>query len=598
MTSHHKDHDHQHEARKAAEEAMDEGLAAIYGETRDDLATLERGGSRVTRILMRVVIGLAAAAVLAYSAFFVYVKFFAGEAADPLTLAVEVPSELVSGTETDITIRYTNTGRVPLAALAIDVNVPSALTASSAVPMPTDEANLVWNVGSIAAGEEGAIVLSGIWIAAVPSSTSVQALATYRPANFNADFDAVATAGVTTLASTLRVAMTGPEEARPGEALTYTMAVENTSAMAVTDVVAEMELPTGFFVASSTPPLVAGAEPRWDIADLAAGATQEIVLVGSFAADVSDVQQLAATAAITVDGGERVQGEASAFTEVANGTAGDVTLDPGDPLRITLGYENTGESDMADVSFLVDFQAEGKIPISWSEASLDGGRLTADGIRFDAATIGTLVPNDNKLKNLIFPVRDELVTGDSQTWTVVVHATVGGVTISSQPLTVTLNSDTSFTAQSRYYTEDGAPVGEGPLPPSVGETTSYQIVWSVTNALHALDDVRVSATLPPSAEWEGTTNADLGSLSYDAATRTVSWDIAGLQAAAGEAIATFMVTTTPENDDVGEFVKLLSGSAFRATDSETGSSIQLTADTLTTECEGDALVEGKGYVEE
>lgn len=603
----HREHHEANDDRDAVEEAMDEGLAAIYGEERDDLAKLERGGSRLTRWLMTIVVALAGIAILSYGSFFIYTKFFSKPDADPLAVWVEVPGELTSGAKADILIHYRNDGRVPLAALSLDANVPSALTAAAVAPMPTNQEELIWNVGSMAPGEEGVITLSGVWVADVPSSTSVQVLATYRPANFNADFDAVASATVTTLASTLSATMTGPEEAAPGEVLTYVATATNTSDATMANVAIETTLPSGFYISSTTPTIVAGMEPRWDIPELAAGAKYTVTIVGSFAADVSDVQQLSVATTLAVNEERRTQSEASAFTDVvgnglslqliANGTAGDVTLDPGDPLRLTVGYENTGEADLSGVSLLVDFQAEGKIPITWSEASLDGGRLTADGIRYDATTLGTLVPNDRKLKNLIFPVRDELAAGESQTWTVTIHATVGEVTIKSQPLTVTLNSDTSFGAVSRYYTPDGAPVGVGPLPPTVGETTTYEIVWTIGNALHALEDVRVSATLPPSAHWGGSTNADLGVLSYDEATRTVTWMVASLPILSGNANATFTVSTTPEDDDVGEFVKLLSGSAFRGTDSVTKSSIQLTGDALTTECEGDTGVEGKGYVE-
>lgn len=599
---------HEAEQQQSTEEAMDEGLAAIYGEERDDLAKLDRGGSRLTRWLMLLVIALAVIAILAYGSFFIYSKFIRVPVSDPLAIWLEVPTELISGQPANVVMHYRNDGRVPLASLRLDANLPSALTAVAATPMPTDTSELIWNVGSVAVGEEGEISLQGMWLAEVPSTTSVQVLATYRPANFNADFDAVANTSIATLQSTLTTAMTGPEEATPGEVLTYQITVTNTSETTMTDVAVEATLPSSFFVSTSSPAISAGMEPRWEIAELASQATSIIVISGSFASDTSDVQQILVSSALTVDGDERKQSEASAFVDVvgnglsvqlvANGSAGDVTLDPGDPLRLTIGYENTGEADLTGVSLLVDFQAEGKIPITWSEASLDGGRLTADGIRYDATQIGTLAPQDKKTKNLIFTVRDELTAGESQSWTVTIQATVGDVTIRSQPLTVTLNSDTSFSAQSRYYTPDGAPVGVGPLPPKVGEMTTYELVWTIGNALHALEDVRISATLPASAEWGGTTATDMGVLTYDQASRTISWNITDLPVLSSAATATFTVQVTPEDDDIGEFVKLLSGSAFRSTDSVTNSSIQLTAGTLSTECEGDTGVEGKGYVEE
>ncbi len=587
--------------------AMDEGLAAIYGEERDDLGTVDRAASGATRWLVRVVIGLAVVAVVSYLAYFVYATFFLGATVNPLTIAVETNASPVSGTAATVTVRYTNTGRSPIAKLSIDANLPDAFVITSMLPEPTDRDELVWNVGSVGSHEEGTLVFQGTWIADVPSTTTVQALATYRPANFNADFDAVASQTVTTTASTLTVVGEGPDSVTAGADAAYTFTLENTGEITLPAVGFALTLPTGFYVTTSTPALTAGSAPTWTIGDLAPHVPTVITVTGAFTADVEDVQQLDAAATVTVDDSTTTQAKTQVFTDVqgnglrlqlvANGSTGDIAIDPGSPLRITIGYENTGESSIADLSLLLDFQSTGKVPITWSDATLDGGTTTADGIKWSTTTLGTVAAGEKKSRNAIFPLKDTLAAGDAQTFSVVVHATVDGVTTQSQPLVITLNSDTSFTASSRYFTDDGAPVGSGPLPPTVGDTTTYQIEWTVHNALHALKDVRVSATLPPSANWTDTTSTAFGTVSYDAATRTVTWEIADMPADTGDVTATMRVSVTPNGSDVGSFVKLLSGSAFRATDTVTNASIQLTADSLTTECEGDESVVGKGTVE-
>ncbi|MEK7459105.1 MAG: hypothetical protein AAB663_01725 [Patescibacteria group bacterium] len=587
--------------------AMDEGLAAIYGEERDDLGTVDRAASGATRWLVRVVIGLAVVAVVSYLGYFVYAKLFSGATVNPLTIAVETDAAPVSGTVATVTVRYANTGRGPLAKLSIDCNLPDAFHMTTMTPEPTNADELVWNLGSLGANEDGAITFTGTWIADVPSTTTVQALATYRPANFNADFDAVASQSVSTTASTLTVTDEGPDNVTAGAAAAYTFTLENTGEIALPGTGFALTLPTGFYVTTSTPPLTAGAAPTWAIGDLAPHVPTVITVTGAFTADVEDVQQIDAAVTVAFDGITTTQAKTQVFTDVqgnglrlqlvANGSTGDVAIDPGSPLRISVGYENTGESSITDLSLLLDFQAVGKAPITWSDATLDGGTTTADGIKWSTTTLGAVAAGEKKTRNAIFPLKDTLAAGDAQTFSVVVHATVDGVTTQSQPLTITLNSDTSFTAASRYFTDDGAPVGDGPLPPTVGDTTSYQLEWTVHNALHALKDVRVSATLPPSANWTDTTSTAFGAVSYDAATRTVTWVIADMPADTGDVTATLRVSVTPNGSDVGSFVKLLSGSAFRATDTVTNASIQLNADSLTTECEGDENVAGKGTVE-
>jgi hypothetical protein len=51
-------------------------------------------------------------------------------------------------------------------------------------------------------------------------------------------------------------------------------------------------------------------------------------------------------------------------------------------------------------------------------------------------------------------------------------------------------------AEARYYAATGDQLGVGPLPPKVGETTTYWIVWSIGPFNGDLADVRLAADLP------------------------------------------------------------------------------------------------------
>jgi hypothetical protein len=213
---HESEHSHasKHHGHKAgaADSTIEEGLQAIYGDDRSDLHTVERDGSRLTRILTRVVLALALTAVLAFGGFFLYSTFFdQGASKQPLVMSIEAPAEVKSGERIQVIVNYANPSRTPLASLELDVNLPPAFVLSMAQPGPTNPDELIWTIGSLGSHSDGQIILEGLWLSGVPATTNVQALAAYRPGNFNSNFSDIATATVTTLSSVLTLELEGPE---------------------------------------------------------------------------------------------------------------------------------------------------------------------------------------------------------------------------------------------------------------------------------------------------------------------------------------------------------------------------------------------------
>lgn len=601
-----KPHHHEKSEEEITQDDLEEGLAVIYGEERDDLHTMTRGGSRLTRWLVRAVIALAIITPLAFLGYFIYIRYIAVENdLEPLVMGFDVASELKSGEEATIVLNYGNGTTVPIASLSIDVNLPSTFQVTSMSPEPTNAEDLVWDLGTIPTYTDSQITVTGVWIAEAPSTTTLQAIAQYRPSNFNSLFSDIATTDVTTLGSALTVEMTGPTTASPGQALSYTAIVKNTGTQTLKDAQLALEMPEGFFISDSDPEIAAGEPAEWIFAELPPAFEQAVTFTGSFASDVSGAKTLDAVLGMLDDKRVLLQSTSTASIDVtgsslqldlvANGNTGNVTADPGSLLRLSLRVQNTGEAALSGVSALVDFLADERLPLEWSEGDWDGGRLTSAGVVFDAATIGDLAPGGRKLFNISVPVKDD-VDGYASEFTVVLGATQGSVTVKATPVIVDLNSDATLSAVGRYYDESGAPLGSGPLPPEVQETTSYRILWTIANGLHSLEDVTVSATLPEDVHWDSFSTADLGTIAFDEGTRVVRWTIASLPDDVQQIEANFSISITPEPTDAGAYMDLLRTTAMRATDAETGASLERSAEEITTEIPQDTYAEGEGRV--
>lgn len=599
-----------HTSEKFSEEdrVIEEGLQAIYGDDRSDLHTVERDGSRVTRLLTRLVLMLAFVAMLAFGGFFVYTTYFAqSTTSKPLIMSVEAPAEVKSGEKMQIIVHYANPSRTPLAALELDINLPAAFALSMAQPEPTDADELIWNIGSLGSHSDGQLVLEGVWLSSVPTTTNIQALAAYRPGNFNSNFSDIATATVNTLSSVLTLEVKGPETAVPGQELTYTATVKNTGLQTILAPHIALALPEGFLLAKSVPALEPGADAEWTLPDLVPDGVTELSWTGAFAADASDIRQFGIVTSVPEGDRQLTQASGQWFTDVTgsdlqttlvvNGNSDKATTELGGTLRLSLRLENAGDTEIDGASFVLDFKPDSGVPLVWKSAALAGGKLTAAGIAFDAATVGTLKPGEKKTFNLSFPVKTELASTDVDSWTVTAFVTNGDNKVQTPPFPISMKASADLSATVRFYSESGAPIGEGPLPPKVGEATTYRVYWKIDKAVHELENISVSATIPPDVTWDDRILTSTGNVQFDAATQTVRWDIATLPMNES-ASAEFTVKLIPGEEDVATFVKLLSGSVLSATDAATDSLVEAQADTCTTEVPEDTFAAGKGTVVE
>ena len=148
--------------------------------------------------------------------------------------------------------------------------------------------------------------------------------------------------------------------------------------------------------------------------------------------------------------------------------------------------------------------------------------------------------------------------------------------------TVSLLSDTGY-------------VG-GPVPPRPGETTLYVVGMRAGAGTNDVANAVVTATIPSHATWTNQT-AGSGTFSYNAASRTITWDIGSIDA--GEAVTgAFQVSLLPSTSQTGTTPTIVGEQRLRAEDRFTGSVLRATARARTTELSSEAgFGEGSGRVQ-
>ncbi|NQV88762.1 MAG: hypothetical protein HQ488_00360 [Parcubacteria group bacterium] len=592
-------------------------LRSIYADADGnvpDLTKLDKGKkSGLTSFLVKSIILLTVLCTIAWGGFFLFTEglFQSGET---LTLSIEGPDQVKAGEELSYTFRYENTGDVPVASLVMKLNVPESFHVYGAIP--ESDTTGEWTIGSLSAGSDGAVTITGVFLAEVPSSQRLQALFTYKPANFSSEFQDIVTQKVDIEDSVVALSFTGPEKALVGDTSEYVINIQNTGPDPIYNLRVVPYLSVDFPI-TSTEPAVEEGQTYWSIDQLQPGELTAITITGSFTSTASGEQTLGVSTGFVADDLYMKQvseelvtdvlGGSVAYSVIVNGSSSSQSAELGDSLRLSLDYANNGADSVEGLSFDLELSTEdGSVPVDWAYANLGDGVRTGDTVHWSSGQIESLESLDSEQSGVIdlsIPINSSLSDDDADSFTINVTLTINKVgdvistrTLESTPIVISMNSDTRVGAHARYFSEGGAAIGSGPLPPEVGETTSFRVYWSMANSLHTLENVKMTTTIPQDVTWLDTTDTDIGTVSYNATTRLVTWTIPKLITSIENAGAWFEIAINPSDADVGRFLKLTNTTSMSATDIVTSESMSKTIDILTTELSLDDFAVGQGVV--
>lgn len=129
----------------------------------------------------------------------------------------------------------------------------------------------------------------------------------------------------------------------------------------------------------------------------------------------------------------------------------------------------------------------------------------------------------------------------------VVASSENGIVRNEIERQILLKGDTNF--EQKVLKDSDLLLGQGPLPPVVGRRTSYIIVWSLSNDINTLNDIKVEAKLPDNVEFSGEVALTNEDITYNEDENTVIWEVESMQQDNRE--VHLEVWLTPEEEHIG-----------------------------------------------
>lgn len=481
------------------------------------------------------------------------------------------------------------------------------------------------NLGVVKAGAEAVRNVRVVLLGAAGETKEIKFSVEYKVKGSNATFykDKIFEVVIGNAPITLNIV--SPESIISGEDFTATVSVVSHSTDILKNIVLKAEYPHGYSVISTTPESNA-LDNIWVLGDLSPGVKKTVSIRGELLGENGEERTFRFYVGVS-DGGSVTPNMKIVITSRLN----TISIDrPSIGLNITFNGENVSTYMAPATSPIpVSIKFQNNLPeklfnprleVMLSGAALDKSSVTAgnDGLYNSGNsqvvwnllnTLGKaeLAPGEGGQVTLRFSSLSGL-SPSANTRDITLNFLITGIQVGAQgqrPVTINETRVVRISSQINFASKALHSLGPfanyGPIPPKVGEETSYAIVFSVGNTQNNFADAKVTARLAPSVKWLGAYSIVSEDISYNSLTNTVTWELGTLPSGTGFSSAlregSFQIALTPSLGQVGTAPNLVTNIVFSGRDTVTGDVVTVTNPLLTTRLTSDqAFIQGDDIV--
>lgn len=514
-------------------------------------------------------------------------------------LEIKAPSRSIqAGDKVFFVVTYKNKSELNLKDAELSFIYPQ-----SSEPILSVQDKLVGNritrrVGLLNPGEEGSLRFESRIFGLSGDTRSFEVVFSYQPEKILTRFENEAKFSLTIVEVPLEVSLKLPPKTTQGQDFEFSIHYLSKAKASFPGLKIKLEAPQSFKYLDSTPKPV--GTNTWPIGDLASGKEGDIRIKGriegealslGFRAFLGFEDPQTKSFEILAEAGESLNLIVSPLMvrQTVNGVS-EYNSKAGDFLEFQIDYENTAEVGIPEV--IISAQLESEV-IDFTSLSIARGSFSqlANSIIWNAGTmpeLSFLNPGSKGKVSFWIKIKDKLSISSFSdiNFKVVSKAKITsskpppelvGVDIGGESeLSVKISGGLSLKASGFYR---GAVIENiGPIPPKVGEKTTYAIVWRITNTSNDDNDVEVKAILPPHITWESKIEPSSLDITYNSSSGEVVWKVGSIKAGTGilrpVQEAAFQIGFTPSLVQVGRAADLMSTSKIKGTDAFTNVMIE------------------------
>ncbi len=533
------------------------------------------------------------------------------------------PKEVRAGETATYLFRYKNNTRTILKDAEVTLRYPQGVVILNGADIPP-VGGLPFvkkSLGNVGIGSEAEETFSLMLFGEPPITRRIEASISYTPANLpRSRLENKETLDVAISALTLNIDLALPNRIIAGEPFVFSVNYRNNSDFTFPDSRLVIEWPDSFIFFDSNPK-PSQSENVWLLGTVGAYSEGKIEMKGIMSGEVSQFREFKARIGIWRRNDLLVFRQTTSSVSIARlplvlnsviNNSTDYVAKPRESLDFRIAYKNTGDVGLREVVLrtelsgaMFDFrtvQVSGGSfssrdnSIVWNAGSWPAFNVLEPGeegeVTFRIQARGDYPVSSSADKNFVLKAKSTLT---SPTVPAYLGVTMKQISVTDE-VAAKISTELRVSARAYFRDPQGIIRNSGPLPPRVGEATTYAIYWHISNPANDAENVTLRTVLPAGISWTGDTKAPLGSVPpvYNERTGEVVWSVGRLPAGAGITSPArsvyFQVAAIPSLLQAGNLISVIDETEFSGQDVFTGADLSGKVPKIRSDLPDDATV--------
>jgi hypothetical protein len=428
----------------------------------------------------------------------------------------------------------------------------------------------------------------------------------YRPKNLKAFYESKTTFTTKIKLVPLTLGFDLPSKTESGREIQFFLNYFSNSDWPLSNLRVKIEYPSGFEFVKSQPQALEKTE--WDLPVLNKAEGGRIEVRGKLSGEIREQKIFKATLGLWQEGKFILLKEIAKGTEILktslsifqqiNGDS-QYIANPGDILHYEVFFRNLGEEPFENL-FLVS-KLEGRA-FDFETIKTESGQFNKgdNSIVWDWRDIPKLrflgQGEEGKVEFWINLKKDWQISSPQDKNFSLKNKII--LSQAKEEFETKINSKLEI-SQKGYF-NDEIFGNSGPIPPKVGESTTYTIIWQAKNYYNDVKNVKVRAVLPSEVKLTGKIFPEDSKITFDSQSREIVWEVGDLGPGTGilnqGPNVSFQVSFTPASYQIGQTPGICGLAKISGEDDWTGKTLEATAPAVNTSLPNDSTIGENGGI--